>query len=167
MTESLAEVVGALRGAIGSLLKRVEYGLLPSDKFVPSAVELGGEAVLTWAGEEKVHFTWSGRPGARQDWVLRATAATLLSPVPLATDVSSSDLWAPLIGSRLVESQVLGWEGEPSVVRLRFPPGSVLVGVGAEGWFGSADSILVRPDQSPFLDFPTPVQTLWTSSQLA
>lgn len=167
MTESLTEVAGALRAVIGASLERVEYGLLPSDKFDPSSVELGGEVVLTWMGEKKVHFTWGGRPGAKQDWVLRATAANLLSPVPPATDVSSSDLWASLIGSELVESEILGWVGEPSVARLRFSAGSILVGVGAEGWFGSADSIMVRPDSSPFLDFPMPIQTMWASSHVA
>ncbi len=68
MSESLAEVVEALRGTLGSQLKRVEYGLLPSDSLTPSAIELGGEVVLTSTGEEKVHFTWGGRPGAGQDW---------------------------------------------------------------------------------------------------
>lgn len=165
-TESLA---AALANVTGARLAGVQYGLLSADESQDvgsTAMQLGGEVALTFTNDHRMHFTWSGWPDASQDWVLRGTSNRLCR-VSKCIDASSLGPWPSLVGRPLIEAQVLGWQDEPSVVRLRFDQGSVLVGVGSNGWFGSADSLLVRPDQSPFLDFPTPIGTLWRGSLLA
>lgn len=165
-TESLA---AALANVTGARLAGVQYGLLSADEnqdVNSTAMQIGGEVALTFTNDHQVHFTWSGWPDASQDWVLRGTS-THLCTTPKYIDASSLGPWPSLVGRPLIEAQVLGWQDEPSVVRLRFDQGSVLVGVGSDGWFGSADSLLVRPDQSPFLDFPTPIETLWSGSRVA
>lgn len=166
-TESLA---GALVNVTGALLADVQYGLLSPDEnqdVGSTAMQLGGEVALTFSNDHQVHFTWGGWPGASQDWVLRGTSTRLCTTPTKCIDASSLGPWPSLVGRPLIEAQVLGWQNEPSVVRLRFDQGSVLVGVGSDGWFGSADSLLVHPDQSPFLDFPAPIETLWSGSRVA
>lgn len=165
-TESITVVLASVTG---TRLSGVQYGLLSADEnqdIGSMAMEIGGEVVLRFANDHIAHFTWGGWPEATQDWVLRCTLTPTFT-TPKVIDASSLGPWPALVGKQLIEAQVLGWQDEPSVVRLRFGRGSVLVGVGTSGWFGSADSLMVRPDQSPFLDFPTPIETLWNSNFMA
>ena len=170
MTTATEALVTILSATVGARLLHVEYGLVEADEnqeLGSVAMQLESEAILRFSDRRQIYFTWSAWPGAKQDWVLRGTSTSLSQEPTKYLKASSFEPWSSLAGRPLIGAQVMGWNGEPSVVRLCFDQGAALVGVGSDGWFGSSDSLLIRPDQAPFLDFPVPIETMWSSNHVA
>ena len=151
-------ILDALRPRIGERLRAVEYGDDCDEEFVASHplddpdLPLDGGVLLRFEGGDLI-VTAKGP----NDWVVSTTGSSAFAD-SLKFDAGDLPYWRSFLGQTLVSASVLGEELEPTVIRLNFSTGSVLVWVaGGEG------SIYVSwPDSKSYL---SDLETLWTSEK--
>ena len=151
-------ILDALRLRIGERLRAVEYGddcdeeLVASYRLDDPDLALDGGVLLRFEGGDLI-VTAKGK----NDWVISTTGSSAFPDSLESFDARDLPYWRSFVGQTLVSASVLGEELEPTVIRLNFSTGSVLVWVaGGEG------SIYVSwPDSKSYL---SDLETLWTSA---
>ena len=153
------EILDALRPRIGECLRAVQYGddydeeLHDSYPLDDPDLALDGAVLLHFEGGD-VMVTAEGY----NDWVLSVTGGSTFAEHLKSLDAGRLPYWRSFLGQPLLSASILGYELEPTAMRLNFSAGSVLV------WVAGGDGSLYVswPDSKSYLP---DLETLWTSEQ--
>ena len=163
MNKLHTQVGAALARGLGQVLVGIDYMCFPSEvAHALDASELDGEVALHFESAPSLYMTWTQNSGWLDVNSLIASSESQFRPGTLTrVPANSHALWATHIGSKMVGAEVLGWQGTPSIARLHFSHGSVLVGVGRESAFRDGDCVLIRSDEPKWLFAGEFAVTLW------
>jgi hypothetical protein len=125
-----------------------------------------GEVLLEFEHGLDLFLGWGENEGWPDHFSLLPSLTSTFEPGALA-DIRASEApeWRAVIAQPLIAAEVLGRNGTPHVLVLRFPAGGVVISDGYEGDLGDGDQVMIHLLSEPQL--ATFTEVFWRVSESA
>jgi len=168
MLQSYIDILNrAVGGSLGRSMAEVFYRTYlettPQAAVDAGASWMHGEVQLRFEDAPVLFLGWGENEGFGDHFSLLPSETSTYQPNTIVSlPALASPEWRSLRGSPLVEAQLLGANGTPHILVLRFTTGAVGIGDGYDREFGDGDQIIVHflPDPQ-LVEFP---EMLWRVS---
>ncbi len=150
MPDLREKVTGLIELSLGYELREVWYNCLKGETDGTDLADpdlfIGGEVELRFNEIGDFVISWDENAGWDSHFSLVVTGASVFLPDTLkAWSVAQLYPWSEVIGRRLRNACVYGYDESPHIVELSFERRkSIYVGVGYQQKFGDGDDLLIR-----------------------